>query len=206
MHPKAHFDRSTRRGQEEFAGTGSRGSRCACATPTNCSGRALAWWTRRSGSALGAAASSMVEQRHLERSRTPPRHRRRLVDRPHLGQRWHGEREQQHASVPLRRVRAGEVRWEEFLYDLKAGPAGGRLRRPSSAGSDTRPGRWLAPRATLTAPSQFSDIGPTTPSCGLVRIVWLYSSAPRTQHTNHLTCTSSRTSAHNRPPSRLPNA
>ncbi|MDP9145072.1 MAG: hypothetical protein M3N43_10330 [Actinomycetota bacterium] len=26
---------------------------------------------------------------------------------------------------------------EEFLYELKAGPAGGRLRRPSSAGSDT---------------------------------------------------------------------
>ena len=25
--------------------------------------------------------------------------------------------------------------WEEFLYELKAGPAGGRLRRPSSAGS-----------------------------------------------------------------------
>jgi hypothetical protein len=24
---------------------------------------------------------------------------------------------------------------EEFLYELKAGPAGGRLRRPSSAGS-----------------------------------------------------------------------
>jgi hypothetical protein len=28
----------------------------------------------------------------------------------------------------------GEVRCEEFLYELKAGPAGGRLRRPSSAG------------------------------------------------------------------------
>jgi hypothetical protein len=26
---------------------------------------------------------------------------------------------------------------EEFLYTLKAGPAGGRLRRPSSAGSTT---------------------------------------------------------------------
>ena len=26
---------------------------------------------------------------------------------------------------------------EEFLYELKAGPAGGRLRRPSSAGSTT---------------------------------------------------------------------
>ena len=27
---------------------------------------------------------------------------------------------------------------EEFLYELKAGPAGGRLRRPSSAGRTTR--------------------------------------------------------------------
>jgi hypothetical protein len=26
---------------------------------------------------------------------------------------------------------------EKFLYDLKAGPAGGRLRRPPSAGSTT---------------------------------------------------------------------
>jgi hypothetical protein len=43
--------------------------------------------------------------------------------------------EQQHADVPLRRVRAGELRWEDFLYELKAGPVGGRLRRPSSAGS-----------------------------------------------------------------------
>ena len=41
---------------------------------------------------------------------------------------------EQHAGVPLRRVRAGEVRCEKFLYELKAGPAGGRLRRPSSAG------------------------------------------------------------------------
>ena len=38
---------------------------------------------------------------------------------------------QQHASVPLRRVRAGELR-EEFLYELKAGlrvaASGGRPR------------------------------------------------------------------------------
>jgi hypothetical protein len=44
-------------------------------------------------------------------------------------------RDAKHASVPLRRVRAGEPRWEKFLYTLKAGPAGGRLRRPSSAGT-----------------------------------------------------------------------
>jgi len=43
-----------------------------------------------------------------------------------------GNEIEQHASVPLRRVRAGELRWEKFLYELKAGPAGGRLRRPSS--------------------------------------------------------------------------
>jgi hypothetical protein len=47
------------------------------------------------------------------------------------------ERDAKHASVPLRRVRTGELRWEKFLYELKAGPAGGRLRWPSSAGSTT---------------------------------------------------------------------
>ena len=34
------------------------------------------------------------------------------------------ERDAKHASIPLRRVRAGELRWEKFLYELKAGPAG----------------------------------------------------------------------------------
>jgi hypothetical protein len=42
-----------------------------------------------------------------------------------------------HAGVPLRRVRAGEVRWEEFLYELKAGPAGG-LRPPSGPAATRR--------------------------------------------------------------------
>jgi hypothetical protein len=33
---------------------------------------------------------------------------------------------------------------DDFLYELKAGPAGGRLRRPSSAGNDaTAPGNRL---------------------------------------------------------------
>ena len=40
--------------------------------------------------------------------------------------------EEQHAGVPLRRIRAGELRWEEFLYELKAGlraaASGGRPR------------------------------------------------------------------------------
>src|SRR5215218_9104389 len=55
-----------------------------------------------------------------------------------LDQRY-DERDAKHASVPLRRVRTGELRWEKFLYELKAGPAGGRLRRPSSAGTPQRP-------------------------------------------------------------------
>ena len=37
-----------------------------------------------------------------------------------------GTRIEQHANVPLRCVRAGEVRREEFLYELKRRPAGGR--------------------------------------------------------------------------------
>jgi hypothetical protein len=32
-------------------------------------------------------------------------------------------RDAKHASVPLRRVRAGELRWEKFLYELQAEPA-----------------------------------------------------------------------------------
>ena len=35
-------------------------------------------------------------------------------------------------SIPLHRVRAGEGGCENFLFSLKADPAGGRLRRPSS--------------------------------------------------------------------------
>jgi hypothetical protein len=45
--------------------------------------------------------------------------------------------EQQHAGDLLRRVRAGEVRWEEFLYELKAGPAGG-LQPPSGPAATRR--------------------------------------------------------------------
>ena len=43
-------------------------------------------------------------------------------------------RKAKHASVPFRHVCALELRCKKFLYELKAGPAGGRLRRPSSAG------------------------------------------------------------------------
>jgi hypothetical protein len=45
-------------------------------------------------------------------------------------------RDAKDASVPLRRVRADEVRREEFLYELKAGPAGGL--RPPSGPATTR--------------------------------------------------------------------
>jgi hypothetical protein len=60
-------------------------------------------------------------------------------------------------SIPLRRVRAGEVCCEEFLYILKAGPAGGRLRRPSSAGGGpptTVGGVWHLPTRTLACAAQ----------------------------------------------------
>jgi len=38
------------------------------------------------------------------------------------------------AGVPLRRGWPCRAGCDNFLYTLKAGPAGGRLRRPSSAG------------------------------------------------------------------------
>jgi len=46
-----------------------------------------------------------------------------------------GTQVEQHAGVPLRRVRAGEVRCEEFLYELKAGP--GRPEAARRPGNDT---------------------------------------------------------------------
>ena len=42
----------------------------------------------------------------------------------------------EHAGVPLR-LSVLLSGCEDFLYTIKAGPAGGRLRRPSSAGNDT---------------------------------------------------------------------
>jgi hypothetical protein len=42
--------------------------------------------------------------------------------------------------LAFRSVQQGNHRvGEEFLYELKAGPAGGRLRRPSSAGRGHHP-------------------------------------------------------------------
>jgi hypothetical protein len=55
-----------------------------------------------------------------------------------LDQRY-DERDAKHASVPLRRVRTGELRWEKFLYELKAGQraASGRP-RPAAAPTGLR--------------------------------------------------------------------
>jgi hypothetical protein len=41
------------------------------------------------------------------------------------------------ATIPLRRVRAGEVRSEEFLYELKAGLRAAACDGRPRAGSDT---------------------------------------------------------------------
>ena len=48
---------------------------------------------------------------------------------------------------------------EEFLYELKAGPAGGRLRRPSSAGS-----RHQRSDLPARAAHQLPDVGPDQPN------------------------------------------
>jgi hypothetical protein len=59
-----------------------------------------------------------------------------------LDQRY-DERGAKHASVPLRRVRAGEVRGEDFLYELKAALGRQTARRVDLAGRKLRPS-WLA--------------------------------------------------------------
>ncbi len=87
-------------------------------------------------------------------------HRRGAGAKPALG---NGHDDQDHAEpvasatdatvrdakhgVPLRRVRAGEVRREEFLYELKAGSAG----RPPAAAACGR--QALARRATPIRPT-----------------------------------------------------
>jgi hypothetical protein len=64
------------------------------------------------------------------------------------------EWEAKHARVPLRRVRAGELRCEEFLYDLKAGQraASGRPRPriPSEATACTVAHAWGASMSSKT--------------------------------------------------------
>ena len=76
------------------------------------------------------------------------------------------ERDAKHASVPLRRVRTGELRREEFLYTLKAGPADGRRWRPSAAGSTSGrvPGRpCCRSRTTAALTPQVRFRKPRTP-------------------------------------------
>jgi hypothetical protein len=66
-----------------------------------------------------------------QRRRRPGRRASRTGSR--LDQRCDGAgRRRSMPSVPLRRVRAGEVRCEELLYTLKAGPAGGRQHSTST--------------------------------------------------------------------------
>jgi hypothetical protein len=87
------------------------------------------------GSTIEVVAEELAEPPLVTASTTrTTRNQHQEAARP--AQRGSGTRvTEQHASIPLRRVRAGELRCEEFLYELKAGPAGGRLRRPSSAGN-----------------------------------------------------------------------
>jgi hypothetical protein len=61
--------------------------------------------------------------------------------------------EQQHAGVPLRSVRAGEVRCEKFLYELMAGPAGGL--RPPSGPATTRRSPWSRPHPQSKASQSY---------------------------------------------------
>jgi hypothetical protein len=57
--------------------------------------------------------------------------------------------------LAFRSVQQGNHRvGEDFLYELKAGPAGGRLRRPSSAGNTSTGSRASLPPATEPPPLQ----------------------------------------------------
>jgi hypothetical protein len=63
----------------------------------------------------------------------------------HQPRQWKPSGEAHLSSITRASTRAGEVRCEDFLYILKAGPAGGRLRRPSSRRQrhDGHPGAGL---------------------------------------------------------------
>jgi hypothetical protein len=56
---------------------------------------------------------------------------------------------------------------KNFLYILKAGPAGGRLRRPSSAGSTIRPTPCPADAHGMVMGSTPFGVGYGTTHCGL---------------------------------------
>jgi hypothetical protein len=54
---------------------------------------------------------------------------------------------ERHANVPLRRVRAGELRWEKLLYELKAGPAARRRHDGHRGTGLTVHIGWMRPRS-----------------------------------------------------------
>jgi hypothetical protein len=98
------------------------------------------------------AAETLRRARPRQRRRRPGRRASRTGSQLH--QRCDGG-DAKHASVPPRRVRAGEVRWEKFLYELKAGQraASGRPRPAASptglrvvASPPNGPARAHAPR------------------------------------------------------------
>jgi len=72
---------------------------------------------------------------------------------------WNPSAETEQSSSSRARTSVLLRGWETFLYTLKAGPAGGRLRRPSSAGSHHQ-------RSDLPARAahQFPDVGPDQPN------------------------------------------
>ena len=94
---------------------------------------------------------------------------------------------------------AGEVRCEEFLYQLKAGPAGGRLRRPSSrrqrhdgdrGASLTHHDRWSQSRHRRQLGHTWGMLqGTATDNPGYLRTARFGGSPARTP----LTCTRSGT-------------
>jgi hypothetical protein len=57
---------------------------------------------------------------------------------------------------------------EEFLYELKAGPAGGRLRRPSSAGNPTATGAGRLNASALRRSARRATEYPVDNDAGLL--------------------------------------
>jgi hypothetical protein len=81
----------------------------------------------------------------------------------------------EHASVPFRRVRAGECRCEEFLYELKAG------QRAAACGG--RPGP-ATPRPNVLPPGMLAPTNERlTPVRQLMRSHVLPGNATMTDHT-----------------------
>jgi hypothetical protein len=64
--------------------------------------------------------------------------------------------------------KAGTECREEFLYILKAGPAGGRLRRPSSAGNPTATGAGRLNASALRRSARRATEYPVDNDAGLL--------------------------------------